>query len=1102
MVADFTDVRQRIDGFGASDRKNPLLTDAEADLFFSASQGIGLSILRASVDPNGTYLNGYYANASKAAARGAVVWAAPWSPPAAWKDNGSLTNGGHLLPAYYDAWASQLANFASLLQQNAGVPLYGISVQNEPDYAAGYASAIYSPQQMVDFIKVLGPKLAALSPRPRLITPDLASWGVLWTYSDAIMSDPLAASYTDVLATHQYFAPAPSPHAIPPGKTLWQTEMSSFDSPATDIVNGITVAKWIHGALADASASAWHYWWLIGQNGDNEGLLNIGDEPTKRLYTLGNFSKFIRPGFVRVGTTGGPSGVYVSAYQDPATNTVVIVAINDSGSSAPLGVELNGVTAASVTPWVTSATEGLAPHAPVAVSDGRFTMTLAAASVTTFVSGNPLPPAVTSASPSSGGVGTLVTIAGANFGAMQGTSTIQFNGAAATPVSWSAGNLVAQVPTDATTGPVVVTVNGVASNGVAFTSTSANATAYVFDTFTGADGTALASHLPNVGGTWLDDVPGNRILGTHLEAANFAGGRSHNATMPASADYEVSVDVTMNITGYANMAGVEGRVQTDLGGIGNSKYEAYFSEGTRTWYLDKWTGWSPTNLASYPDPGFTSGTKTLKLGLVGTAITVYVNGTPVIRVADSSVSAPGYPGIFNQGGIHNGILLDNYLVTNGGTGAPQAPGVPTMPSPTNASTAVGPTPTLAWSATAASTYDVRFGTATPPPLLATTSSASYMTVPLAAGTTYYWQIVANNAVGTTTGPVWSFTTAAALPAPSITNLSPTSGAAGTVVTISGASFGASQGASSVSFNGTAATPTSWTASSIAVPVPIGAISGSVVVTVSGVASNGAPFTVTPTTLPAPWLTQDVGSPAIAGQASYSAGTFSMSAGGVDIWDVGDQFRFVYQPIDGDGEIVAFVGSLQSADPWTKAGVMIREDLAGGSPNAMVEASGANGVVFQSRASRGGPSTSLKFAGAVPHWVRLVRSGTTLSGYHSTDGAAWTAMGSFTIAMATRVYVGLALTSHNASVAAGATFSNVTVTSGVVTPPPNRPPTLTQPVNQTNAEGSTVSVQLVASDPDGTPVAYSATGLPASLSVSPTTGSSRARSPSRARALTP
>ncbi len=95
------------------------------------------------------------------------------------------------------------------------------------------------------------------------------------------------------------------------------------------------------------------------------------------------------------------------------------------------------------------------------------------------------------------------------------------------------------------------------------------------------------------------------------------------------------------------------------------------------------------------------------------------------------------------------------------------------------------------------------------------------------------------------------------------------------------------------------------------------------------------------------------------------------------------------------------------------------------------------------------------------------------------------MGTITVAMPAQVYVGLAVTSHNPSVTTTATFSNVTVTGS--TPPPNQAPTLTQPANQTSAEGTTVSLQLAASDPDGNPLTYSATGLPASLSVNATSG---------------
>ena len=255
------------------------------------------------------------------------------------------------------------------------------------------------------------------------------------------------------------------------------------------------------------------------------------------------------------------------------------------------------------------------------------------------------------------------------------------------------------------------------------------------------------------------------------------------------------------------------------------------------------------------------------------------------------------------------------------------------------------------------------------------------------------------------------------------------------MTIAGSNFGSTQGTSSVRFNGTAATPTSWTASSIAVPVPSGATTGNVVVTVNGVASNGAPFTVTtPATLPAPWQTQDVGSPAVGGQATASGGTFSVSGAGVDIWDASDQFRFVYQTIDGDGEIVARVDSLQTVNEWTKAGVMIRADLTAGAANAMAGASATHGLLFQSRVSLGAMSTNQMASGSAPRWVRLVRSGNTLTGYQSADGTTWTQISSATVPLPLHVYVGLAVTSHTASTAATASFSNVTVTSGVAAAP--------------------------------------------------------------------
>jgi hypothetical protein len=126
----------------------------------------------------------------------------------------------------------------------------------------------------------------------------------------------------------------------------------------------------------------------------------------------------------------------------------------------------------------------------------------------------------------------------------------------------------------------------------------------------------------------------------------------------------------------------------------------------------------------------------------------------------------------------------------------------------------------------------------------TSWSATSIVVPVPAGATTGNVVVT---VGGVASNGMSFTVTVAVPAPSIASLNPTSGSAGTAVTISGANFGALQGTNTVTFNGISGAPTSWSPTSIVVPVPAGATTGTVVVTVGGVASNGLGFTVSPGT---------------------------------------------------------------------------------------------------------------------------------------------------------------------------------------------------------------------------------------------------------------
>jgi glucuronoarabinoxylan endo-1,4-beta-xylanase len=156
--------------------------------------------------------------------------------------------------------------------------------------------------------------------------------------------------------------------------------------PSSDINNGVAVAGWLHNALTVGQVSAWCWWWWKALGATNEGLLNSDGSDTKRHYTYGNYTKFIRPGYTRVDITGSvPTDVLLTAYKGP-DNTVVVVAINKGTAAATVPIAIAGGTApASMTPWVTSSSDNLASKTAIAVSGGSFTATLASKTVTTFV---------------------------------------------------------------------------------------------------------------------------------------------------------------------------------------------------------------------------------------------------------------------------------------------------------------------------------------------------------------------------------------------------------------------------------------------------------------------------------------------------------------------------------------------------------------------------------------------------------------------------------------------------------------------------------------------------------------------------------------------
>jgi glucuronoarabinoxylan endo-1,4-beta-xylanase len=437
VTVQLTQTGQTIDGFGINDNWSAL-TDAQAKVLFDPVDGIGLTILRVGMAPGGDFYNSGEANSiSYAKKYGAkTIIGSVWSPPASCKDNNKTQSGGHLLTSCYESWSDSIAKFA---KNNS---LYAMSAGNEPDFAScgntigppctvEYDTTLFTAKEMVAFVKVLGPKLKAAG--VKLIAPEASEWIHIWSNTSATgstvaahphSSDPLkcgcfgtetncamtctegngydyghwlykdkdAWAAVDILGVHQYDTQVaePWPADVPEKKPVWQTEMSGVKhwpegEPSKDIDNGIAVAKWLHNALTVGEANAWLWWWYKGSD-TNEGLYLQDGSDTKRHYTYGNFTKFIRPGYVRVNVSGNvPSNVLLSAYKG-TDGTVVVVAINPGAAEVVVPITIAGGTApASMTPNVTSANDNLKAAAPVTVTGGILKASLAAKTVTTFV---------------------------------------------------------------------------------------------------------------------------------------------------------------------------------------------------------------------------------------------------------------------------------------------------------------------------------------------------------------------------------------------------------------------------------------------------------------------------------------------------------------------------------------------------------------------------------------------------------------------------------------------------------------------------------------------------------------------------------------------
>jgi glucuronoarabinoxylan endo-1,4-beta-xylanase len=381
-AVNFATTYQTIRGFGASTAWTAVLTTAQADAVWGTSGSeLGLSINRARIDPGGSANWGTeLANAQEAVARGAVEFATPWSPPAYMKTNGNVV-GGSLNPSYYGAFANYLESFVNYMA-SGGVNLYAISMQNEPDFVpTNYEGCGWTPQQMDTWVANNSSVLTT-----RLMMPESASFN--FNQSDATLNDPNAVGHVSIVAGHLYGATISYyANAENHGKEVWATEHYLTPSGASaTISDAIAAAIEVHTAMTVGSYNAYVWWWIAQNSGNaniNNGLVDNNGNPTYYGYAIGQFSRFVRPGAVRVSATSPSSGVYISAYKGGSSGT--IVAINSNGNPVAMTFALQGLSPSSATPYETTSGGGLMQQSPVPVSNGSFSYTLPARSIVSFV---------------------------------------------------------------------------------------------------------------------------------------------------------------------------------------------------------------------------------------------------------------------------------------------------------------------------------------------------------------------------------------------------------------------------------------------------------------------------------------------------------------------------------------------------------------------------------------------------------------------------------------------------------------------------------------------------------------------------------------------
>jgi glucosylceramidase len=274
--------------------------------------------------------------------------ASPWSPPSWMKTNGQMTFGGNLRPEYQKAWADYFVRFISDMDHQEHIPVWAITVQNEPAAVQTWESCIFSASQERDFVRDnLGPALEKAGMGGVHLCVLDHNRDLMDEWTKTIYGDPAAARYVWGTAMHWYvsddFAAPSRAHAAFPDKPTLFTEGCSDRAEES---GKWALGKWDHAErYAHSMINDFRNWvcgWIdwnivLDQAGGPNHVGNFCDAPViintetgvvryqSPFYYIGQFSRFVHPGATRIESHGGPSGLESVAFVNPDGGLAVIV---------------------------------------------------------------------------------------------------------------------------------------------------------------------------------------------------------------------------------------------------------------------------------------------------------------------------------------------------------------------------------------------------------------------------------------------------------------------------------------------------------------------------------------------------------------------------------------------------------------------------------------------------------------------------------------------------------------------------------------------------------------------------------------------------------